>query len=222
MIRDKSYRSSAGRFLPKEKIYSSLYKFLDNHLPGFPTHLKSVGTDIQKEDDITLQLFFYLDEKTRHKTKIIPYRFANQFAYINKVYSSDLGVLVEKFSRRDPFFVIEAKRLPTPGSTRRKEYVLGKKGGIERFKRKLHGNNLSVSSMIAYITKEDYTYWLKEVNGWIQEQISVGKQTDISWLDEDMLQFRSAHANVNSYTSRNSRGSNDFINLIHYWMVLSN
>ena len=54
----------------------------------------------------------------------------------------------------DAFFVMEAKRLPTPSKSREKEYVEGNLGGIERFKRGHHGNSLAKSAMVAYIQNE--------------------------------------------------------------------
>ena len=56
----------------------------------------------------------------------------------------DDRVINSKLAGNKSFFSIEAKRLPTPGSKREKEYVIGSKnnGGIERFKTGKHGSRL--------------------------------------------------------------------------------
>lgn len=222
MLRDRSNITGAANYFSKEKIYMSLLQFIESHLPGFPAYLKSVDSLLTKENDITQQLFFYLDDKTRtKKTDFIPFRFCNQFGYPNVAYSSDIGVLVEMFSRRDAFFVIEAKRLPTPGSDRKKEYVSGKKGGLERFKRNLHGKNLPMSAIVAYVTKNDFGYWETEVNSWIKELFSNNTEPSLIWLPNDLLTFQYSFNDVNKYSSLNKRIEADDISLFHYWINLS-
>lgn len=87
----------------------------------------------------------------------------------------------------DSYFSIEAKRLPTQGYNREKEYVIGHdkpNGGMERFKKRIHGKNLKYAAIIAYVQKEDFDYWYLQINGWIEELI---KTSSGEWINEDKL-----------------------------------
>lgn len=87
---------------------------------------------------------------------------------------------------RNTFLVLEAKRLPTPEARREREYLVGKGGGIERFKRGDHGPDLPVVGMLGYIQDRDAEYWHTTLNGWICEQIDQ-RSTEVIWDDEDQL-----------------------------------
>jgi hypothetical protein len=127
--------------------------------------------------------------------------------------------MVERFSRRDPFFVLEAKRLPTPGGkVRQKEYVVGKKGGIERFKRGHHGAGLSQSAMVGYVSLHDYEHWLQQVNSWIKEL--TGIHDNIEWLEDDQLLRLPCPIGLGKYKSLHKRVDTTIITLYHYWIAL--
>ena len=122
--------------------------------------------------------------------------------------------------------MIEAKRLPTPGNIREKEYVEGNLGGIERFKKEVHSQEISnnLAIMIGYIQGENSNHWYKKVNEWINEQIQKSSNPDISWLDEDQLiidpEFTCSNEIV-KYNSLHSRIKLDKIKLNHYWIDLN-
>ena len=70
----------------------------------------------------------------------------------------------------EPFLVLEGKRLPAPSNDREREYVTGTKtvsGGIERFKKGLHGASLRQAGMIAYIQNDSSEVWFPRINSWI-------------------------------------------------------
>jgi hypothetical protein len=53
----------------------------------------------------------------------------------------------------DPFVVFEGKRLPAPSKSREREYVSGGNdysGGIQRFKRGLHGATVEDTAIVGY------------------------------------------------------------------------
>ncbi len=138
-----------------------------------------------------------------HKTKGIPDVF----------YS-----MIEEGRDHKPAFVMEAKRLPTPTSTREKEYVVGKtamgnpNGGIERFKLGKHGAGHSHCGMLAFIEKEEYQYWLKNVNYWIAELYPV-------WFESELLELQKNYSHYSHFKSKAKR-EKDEVNLDHFWIKI--
>lgn len=118
-------------------------------------------------------------------------------------------------SRRS-LFSVEAKRLPTPGSDREKEYVSGSGGGLERFKREEHGKDLSNCGMLAFVEKQDFPHWYKVINSWITDESASGL-----WSIEECLVNLTANATWAKSSSIVKRGkSSSDLNLIHFWIDL--
>lgn len=123
------------------------------------------------------------------------------------------------------FFSIEAKRLPTPGQNREREYVIGHNkpnGAIERFKKGIHGKNLNYAAVIGYVQNEDFDYWFLKVNGWIEELI---KASPTEWMADDKLRkIAEPNDQLAKYESDNIRipakSSSDKIRLFHFWITL--
>ncbi|MDT0651223.1 MULTISPECIES: hypothetical protein [Flavobacteriaceae] len=138
-----------------------------------------------------------------HKTKGIPDVF----------YS-----MIEEGRDHKPSFVMEAKRLPTPISSREKEYVVGKttagnpNGGIERFKLGKHGAGHSHCGMLAFVEKEEYQYWLKNINSWIAELYPI-------WSESELLKLQKNYAHYSHYKSKVER-EKDEVNLDHFWIKI--
>jgi hypothetical protein len=221
MLKNKLSISQGNINFDKQRIYDSLTDFLEGNLSGFPSYLKSVDETLTKENDVTQQLFIFLDDKIRSDAKnFIPFKLINQFAYAKSFYSSDIGVIVQHFSRRDPFFVIEAKRLPIKEKKREREYVEGKYGGIERFKREIHGQGLPTSAIIGYVQEENPNFWFKKISEWITDLIKGNSDNTIVWNKKDNLIFDKNIKGIHQYTSYNIRSSGTEIKLIHYWIDL--
>ncbi len=129
-------------------------EFLDEHLPNFPAVFKkkTLTKKITAEDKISQELSLFLNSK--HQNNI--FLFHSQYLYHDSTRSSDFGFIdVETYNSSpkpsNAFFVIEAKRLPTPGTGREKEYVASDAGGMQRYKKGNHGKGLSDSALIGYI-----------------------------------------------------------------------
>lgn len=202
----------------RAKIYDSLLEFLDKNLKDFPAYKMDVDKSMDSEDLITQLLDTFLQEKNREAQ--LPFIIKNQFKYDTGRRSSDIGILFLKFSKKDAFFVIEAKRLPTPGTGREKEYVEGNLGGIERFKRAHHGSELPIGGMIAYIQSDKPSDWLPKVNSWIDNLITSNTDGTISWGKEDLLVDLKSKG-YSKYKSKNSRLEQLEITLYHYWLTLN-
>lgn len=132
-----------------------------------------------------------------------------------------------EYGEDDSFFSFEAKRLPTPGSGREKEYVIGNgtkiSGGIERFKKGLHGSKIKYAAIVGYVQKEDFNHWFLKINGWIDE-ISTADESGL-WTIKDkvvcdklrepfLVELFSEHNRINP------DGALGNIELYHFWIDL--
>jgi len=131
----------------------------------------------------------------------------------------------KQYTKYDAILVVEGKRLPTPGSGREREYVTsatGKApgGGIQRFKRGLHGAAFAIAGMIAYIQERTCGDWFADVNNWIEELASSSDE----WSQKDRLSnfSLSPQARVSRCESEHTRMSETSapIRLVHLWVEI--
>lgn len=123
---------------------------------------------------------------------------------------------LEQGKTHEPIFIMEAKRLPTPGKHREKEYVHGKtssgnpNGGIERFKLEKHGKGLKECGLLGYIEIETPEVWLKNVNEWILD-------LKPEWSTDECLTLNQMTQYYSRFSSKCHR-QNDTIVLHHFWL----
>ncbi len=201
--------------IPKGKTIDAIVNFLEETLPDFSQDISQV---VKAEDDISQECCIYLSRAARSTF----FMFHFQHKYLNSKRSSDFSVIsAERFSSKEPFFVIEAKRLPTPGKIREREYVQGNLGGIERFKRGKHGQGLLRSAILGYVQDKSYDHWLKEINSWIMDLRKNNIDSTITWEAKDHLKLTSQIKLVNKYSSTHSRRNQLDITLDHYWLYIN-
>jgi hypothetical protein len=132
-----------------------------------------------------------------------------------------------EYGEDDSFFSFEAKRLPTPGSGREKEYVTGEgakiSGGIERFKKRLHGSKIKYAAIVGYVQKEDFNHWFVKINGWIDELSAV--DTTGLWTVNDRINCDDLNVSVfielfSEHSRINTDGEQAGIELYHFWINL--
>jgi hypothetical protein len=205
-------------FSPDDSPFIGLIDFLNLHLPDFPNIFKEITKteEIESEDFISQKLCSFLQNLT-YQSGVFMFQF--QWKYQNSRRSSDIVVISRNPFKptNNPFFTIEAKRLPTPGTGREKEYVEGNLGGIERYKKSHHGSGLPESAMVGYVQKETCSHWHKKINEWINELIKTDSNV---WNKDDLLIYSDDFDKVQKYISDNKR-ENDSIKLHHYLMELS-
>lgn len=211
----------------ERRAIHSVITFLDKYLPSFPSafRLMTSSKAMEHEDLITQELCVYLERLAR-PNGIFMFQFQRKYPHSTR--SSDIGIIeVENYNPTHPskvFFVIEAKRLPTPGSGREREYVEGNHGGIERYKRGHHGKGLTDSAVIGYIQKHTCNHWFTQITSWINDLIRNSTASDILWDSSDLLIFEHDFITTKKYYSKNTRIVNsvsDSINLHHYLMEMS-
>jgi hypothetical protein len=204
----------------------ALVEFLDAHLQNFPADFIKRSSKLNQlgEDLISQELELFLRRMRRDES----FDFKSQWNYEDSGRKPDFGIIMVEdrnpFDLTKAFFEIEAKKLPT-GS---KDYVKGKYGGIERFKRNQHGKGLPESAMVGYVQKETCSHWHNEINNWINELIKTSAIVDPFWNEDDLLKHLFDFGKVQKYVSDNKRMSaneltnflNDSIKLHHYLMEL--
>lgn len=232
MLSDILKNNSAGRLssgIEKKDSVKSVISFLRKHLHKFAAVHK--GDIHVNEKGLTQQLCIYLNKQAR----TYPYFFHNEFIEnINDglspqvdigtiSYEDNIEIMGNEYYDQDSFFSLEAKRLPTTGSRRQKEYVIGNKtqcGGIERFKISKHGQRLSHAGIIGYVQKETYEFWINEINTWIEEIYE--KKLQAGWSADDKLQLVEIKGELGEFFSENSRVGGSKVALNHFWLNLCN
>ncbi len=235
MLADSSQNSSSGVLtngITKDASIKAVVEFISKYFAQFSERVK--GETTTSERVLTDKLCKFLN---RHASSF-PFYFHhenventekgnNPQVDIGTVSRSELLQVEDRaYGEFDSFFSIEAKRLPTPGAKREKEYVIGTdkaSGGIERFKKGIHGENLKYAAMIGYIQSEDAPHWFVQVNDWISDLIAT---VPSEWNDNDKLIELLTDKKgtiLSTYTSRNSRvtSSGGIITIFHFWVTLT-
>jgi hypothetical protein len=127
----------------------------------------------------------------------------------------------------DSFIVFEAKRLPAPSKDREREYVTGgskESGGIQRFKRGLHGAKQETAVILAYIQDGVSSSWLLKLNEWIVMETATPSVPDEQWAEDEQLtgfvhDIANRSAKASSSHHRKS-SSTDKIRLEHLWVEM--
>lgn len=208
--------------IPKKTIIRSISFFIEKMLVLFRSN---VTLSDQDEESITEELLKYLS----HHSKDEYFFFMKeviQRPLVGRNRRVDIGAFLLP-SDRSPIFTLEAKRLPTPSKIREKEYVVGtdsKKasGGIERYKRNLHGIDTENSAIIGYIQKNDIDYWAAKINSWIDELSVIGRYSETDWSINDKLTNKVdiLFNIISKYQSVNSRDYDGDIELTHYLVMM--
>lgn len=219
---------------PDNTIITTIYNYLSSILLSF----KGKHDENENENALTNSLCkslssrkppecpFYFhhqnieDEKQNTSTDFAVFG-TYTYAYENNYEDSDSPPLIK----------FEAKRLNSRlPKHREKEYVCGEysegmctknSGGVERFKNGRHGKDVINAGIIGYIQSDSQNYWLKNVNGWINEQISSPSDIRIQWNEDDILMAKVQTENVSEYSSISSRIFGDKIQLRHFWIDIS-
>jgi hypothetical protein len=155
------------------------------------------------------------------KSKDELFTFTNGFRDIilTTPHEVDFGIVTD--GEQDAFFAIEAKCLDsTLPKAREKEYIIGKHGGIERFKREKHGMPLVHVGMIGYVQSDNFDIWFEKINGWIDEEINTTTSGELIWKNKDKLILDKKETMFNTYLSEHKCIGKEKINMYHIWVNL--
>jgi len=162
---------------------------------------------------------FALCMNSRAKDEL--FGFSNEYKDIIKAtpHKVDFGIVPD--GETDAFFVIEAKRLdnslPKP---RKKEYIIGNMGGIERFKNQKHGGDLTHVGMIGYVQTDNFDTWISKINNWIKEEIEAPTSDNLVWEEQDKLRTDKESKLFTTYISQHQCITKE-ISIYHIWVDLT-
>ncbi|MDR2384551.1 MAG: hypothetical protein LBD80_02640 [Tannerella sp.] len=200
--------ASCSEFEPKG-VYLSIILFIEEHLPYFRIN-KCQMDKKAAEKSYNSQLSVYLQAKNSNSALL----FQNA-PHQSNAREPDIGVIRTRVLNNgdyDSIFDIECKRLNSTLS-HVKEYVSGKTGGIERFKKNEHGVNMSCSAMIGYVEDKTDTYWLNQINAWIDE---LHVNNPAFWKETERLSQHDGH-----FKSTHEKPSNSqHITLFHFFYAV--
>ena len=234
MLADALQNNSSGRLtegIEYDSSIKAIIEFIEVYFIEFSQKIK--GEISASEKSLTDKLCKFLNRKAG----AYPFYFQHENVENHasgKSPQTDIGTLSRSeqliiadrnYGEFDSFFSIEAKRLPTPGHNREKEYVIGHDkacGGLERFKKGIHGKELKYAAIIGYIQKEDSNHWFLKINNWIAELMISSPEL---WKEEDkLIQDQNELTGLTKFASRNYRsdinGQEDFISIFHFWVNL--
>ena len=230
MLADSYQNISSGQLthgIELDSSITSVIEFIEIHFSQFREKVK--GEITTSEKSLTDKLCKYFNRNAGN----YPFYFhhenvENPASGISP--QTDIGTLSDNeklvigdrsYGEFDSFFSIEAKRLPTPGQNREKEYVVGQdrpSGGIERFKKGIHGKNLRHAAIIGYIQEEDTNHWYLKINNWIEELITSAPNF---WKENDkLIKQETESSGLDKFISKNFRSKDNFVNLFHFWVSL--
>lgn len=122
------------------------------------------------------------------------------------------------------FLALEAKRLPTLGTGREREYVQGlrkstEQGGIARFKYGIHGGDVELVGMIGYVQKKTFVYWHSKINEWVNDLV---KSAPRKWSKQDRLEIEGQDSVLAWLCSKNVRVKDGVVlEMKHLWVNLA-
>lgn len=222
-----------GKLFRVDRAKTPTESVLDFVRDKFLDYVKQVGTDFanKNENEITERLAIFLQEHASRAGKRFYFHHQSSDG-TQGIHSNDFLCRAYNAPRQpitpqdDPspnvILRFEAKRL-TEGlaKAREKEYVVGKKGGIERFKKGVHGGRDHAAAIVGYIQRHDAAYWHPKVNGWIDEQIASPDAKELTWDQQDRLILQGTISQVTQFTSTSSRTQGNPISLSHFWLQLA-
>lgn len=201
--------------------------FVYTHLPLWRDHPARMV--IESENGLTESLANYLADEARRENQ--PFTFSHQ--------SLAGGHRTVDFSARrydgavnsfalPAITVFEAKRLPTPGTRREMEYVIGVEkpyGGIQRFKfgKKGHGTGHPLVAMIGYVQKGAPDVWFSTINSWIVGLSKRKPNGDLLWRQSEKLTKlqQNQEAHTACAVSTHNRCDESDIVIRHLWVIMN-
>jgi hypothetical protein len=199
---------SCNEFEP-EGVYSSIIQFIEKQLPYFKINKYQIDTK-SVEKSYNSQLSMYLQATNS----------GSVFSFHNAPHQPnarepDMGAITRTRTLNgnyDSIFDIECKRLYSTLS-HVKEYVSGNTGGIERFKKNEHGVNMSRSAMIGYVEDKTDTYWINQINAWIDK---LNMEDPVFWKETEHLSQHAGHFE----STHEKLSNNQYITLFHFFYTV--
>lgn len=224
MIIAPSAQSGKIPLINKDILISAVFSFVCEHLillqaeSWFTPHYDS------SEDRITEELCHRIDSSSRHQNA--PFRFHHQIRQ-GSGRTADFAALLyatpDSSVENDTILLFEAKRLPTPGKNREREYLMGevkrtrKSGAIQRFKEELHGKHHTEAVILGYIQRNDISHFAQLINEWLDDLIDI-PTFDLKWSQDEHIEVVNNNKGIAQLKSCHPRKTKKDIVLHHIWI----
>ncbi len=241
---DNKPTSSSGEIkegIKPKNAYEKVIEFILECLEDFRKRFAY----IDPEDGLTQELTTLLDNKARPIFPMCGFR-QQPMEDVDRGNSrrgdfdvraiSGITIDARKYNDNEPFMMFEAKRLDKkiPNyAERKKEYAVGRvikntkgndkyldSGGIERFKKEIHGKSLTHVGMIGYMQTDDFDSWLKKINAYIDEEIVSPSSKELIWEEKDKLNIDKKETIYQTFKSEHKCISEKNIKMYHIWVDL--
>jgi len=200
--------------LPKNRSVEKVILFIESYIEVFHKEYNITSNEKGLNHQFILCMNSYVGDETFffHHENVEDPQNGNSA-------QSDIGVFIR--GTQKAFFVLEAKRLDsTIQKYREKEYVLRDNGGgIERFKKEIHGIGLTYVGMIGYMQTDNFESWLEKINAYIDEEILSSSSSELNWKDKDKLILEKSNKLFSTYKSQHQCKTKD-ISMYHIWIDL--
>ena len=238
---DHSHSGAVGRLSigPSEGdgLVSQTLEFVRRQLPRWRDDPKRPHGDAEKS--LNSSLVDFLDSRSRSLLPMARFKHespqsARRTVDIGVHVLEDSLIGVRTYAIYEPFYVIEAKRLPAPkGKDRETEYVSGfdpksraATGGIQRFKLGVHGNRVVAAAIVGFIQQDSPEVWHARINEWISKLTECDAGDGCCWSKFDLLQKllvskEDEMANCGSTHQRTKNAAGSTISLQHLWIVMN-
>ena len=208
--------------LPKNKIVTLVKDCMVETVVYFKIYLKS-GFHKKKnlnENDLTQE--YTKQAQILIRTRNYPFNVEGQYQDVynhSKGFSDFFFYPNEQNVSLSSIYSVESKRLPSPKTSREKEYVIGDKnnGGIERYKTEKHGKSLMECGLIGFVEDKDFKHWHTTINDWITD---LAKNSKTDWKIDELLSEIESNIDYCILQSIAHRQVDD-INLTHIWISIN-
>ncbi len=219
MLKDLQTTSTSGVpfYISLDETIKLVLTCIDKNLPDFITFYHTQGSP-QRENRISeliVVFFHYCNDG------IWPFFFQKNPTQLFGGRESDIGVFSNDREKRPvlPIFELEAKKFSSVSANN--EYVYGKRGGMERFKREIHSPHLPHCGMLGYVLCRDINHWANQINTWITNLANNSPTEGLDWHDSnELLHPISTTGTVAKFISKNKRLTKSDITILHYLINL--
>jgi len=203
---------TTGRF--EAKSLHEIKSFIENNVRVFKEKYNS--TDVEK--GLNQQFVLCMNSQIRDEKFFFHHEYLEDITRGN---SPQVDIAVVPRESQKASFVLEAKRLNASlPSKRKKEYLFRDGGGgVERFKKEIHGQQLTYVGMIGYVQTDDFDIWLERINRWIDEEIQNPSSDGLVWEEKDKLLSDKSNELFATYNSEHTCMTKN-INMYHIWIDL--
>jgi len=217
IVEELSLNELPDTSIPKGTTLKLIFKAIQDTTPFFISGISKIKKKLN-EEELTQEFVAHL----RRNSGEFPFCVGQEKKDIYKLAKGKPDIYFyskEVADTTESIFDLEAKRLPPPKDKRReKEYVVGEgvkaTGGLQRFKRELHGKGLTNCGMLAFIEQQNPLFWKSQINKWISDLC----QTDNEWSLDELLDEILQKDKFTYLVSNLKKVSNQNSNMHHFWI----